>query len=171
MSDPFVGMKVRDSSLRGLEAALKALPAEVASRSGGPLKGALFKAADVFVKAAQANAESLPVSDEDERDDYVRTGALARSIRKKRDPRPTDVTERVVVKPRGGRRGQQSDKRDRAPYWHLVEFGTEKMPARPFMRPAANAHWPLALSVFKAALVKGIERAARKAARLGLSRG
>lgn len=154
-SGPFVQAKVQ--GLAELAEALKALPAEVASRSGGPLASALRSSARVIADEARRNAESLPVSDTDERDDYIRTGNLARSIGVRRDPNPRDVTERAVVRPSR-----------RAWYWRFVEFGTEKMPARPFLRPAFEAKREEAVRVFREALAKSIARAARKAARLGL---
>lgn len=162
-------IKIEVSGLRELGEALKALPREVSGRSGGPLAGALRSAARVFEKAARANVRSMPTSDTDDRDDYIRSGRLERSIRSKRDPNPKGVTERVVVKPRGGRRnGDVAD--NRAPYWDEVEFGTEKMPARPFMRPAANANAGAAVAEFKVKFAKAIDRAAKKAAKLGLKR-
>jgi HK97 gp10 family phage protein len=114
----------------------------------------------VIADEAKRNAEALPVSDTDDRDDYIRTGKLARSISIRRDPNPRDVTERAVIKPSR-----------KAWYWLFIEFGTEKMPARPFLRPAFEARKEEALRVFQTALGKAIKRAARKAARLGLRRG
>lgn len=164
-------VKFEVRGLRELGEALKALPAEVASKNGGPLRGALMKGAMVVVGVAKANARNLPVSDVDERDEYIRTGRLERSIRAKRDRNPKDVTERVVVKPRGGQSRGGKPRDDVAPYWDEVEFGTAKMPARPFMRPAAAQSYRRVVEVFKDSLGKGIERAARKARRLGLTGG
>lgn len=160
-------IQIKVEGLRELGEALKALPAEVASRSGGPLRGALQAAGRVFQKEAKKNADTMPVSNVDDRDDYIRTGRLGRSIAVKRDRNPRDVTERVVVKPRGGNQHTKPDDK-RAPYWDEVEFGTTKMPARPFMRPAADSQVHNALAEFKTKFGAGIKRAAAKAARLGL---
>lgn len=47
-------------------------------------------------------------------------------------------------------------------YAHLVEFGSSKLPPRPFMRPALDAKAEEALKVIADKLAKEITRAARK---------
>lgn len=47
-------------------------------------------------------------------------------------------------------------------YAHLHEFGTSKIPARPFMRPALNNMAPKALKVIGEKLGKEIDKAAKK---------
>jgi HK97 gp10 family phage protein len=155
-----IALKVDGNSLADLARALKELPKEVASKSGGPLRGALEAAGRVIRDEASLRAANLPVSNTDDRDDYIRTGKLSKSIKSVRGPNPPPgVTEQVLVKPRKRR------------YWVPVEFGSSKMPARPFMRPAAEAKAQEALDVFQVKLKAGIERAAKKAARMGLTRG
>lgn len=55
------------------------------------------------------------------------------------------------------------------PHWRLIEFGTEKMAAAPFMRPAlANSISEVAntfLTEYEKAIDRAIRRAAKKAAR------
>lgn len=48
-------------------------------------------------------------------------------------------------------------------YWRFLEFGTEKMAARPFMRPAIEATGQKAADVFTAYMGPAIDRALRKA--------
>jgi len=50
-------------------------------------------------------------------------------------------------------------------YWRFLEFGTSKMPARPFMRPAAQAGSGRASAVAIEEMKKGIERVAKKLAK------
>jgi HK97 gp10 family phage protein len=45
----------------------------------------------------------------------------------------------------------------RAPHGHLIEFGTVKMAARPFLRPAYDAASAKALEAAKARLVEGMK--------------
>lgn len=147
MADPFVGGKVRDASLRGLGEALKALPKELASKRGGPLSRALGQGANVLVEAIE---ERAPVDE----------GTLRDSVRQKRDPNPQDVTERRIVYV------------SRRAWWAMfVEFGTVKQQAQPFVRPAFEAKKYDVLARIVEALKKGIENAAKRAARLGLRIG
>lgn len=47
-------------------------------------------------------------------------------------------------------------------YGRFIEFGTSKMRAQPFMRPAFGPNVNKALEAFKARMAKGIEAAAKK---------
>lgn len=47
-------------------------------------------------------------------------------------------------------------------YARFVEFGTSKMAARPFMRPAFEKSASAAIDAVKAGLEKAIERAAKR---------
>lgn len=51
------------------------------------------------------------------------------------------------------------------PHWRLLEFGTENMPAHPFMRPALSENIQRATSVFMSEFEKSIDRAIKKNAR------
>lgn len=46
-------------------------------------------------------------------------------------------------------------------YWRLLEFGTRKMRARPFMRPAFDNHQASVLSSIVASLQRAVNRAGR----------
>ena len=51
-------------------------------------------------------------------------------------------------------------------YWRFVEFGTSKMKARPFLRPALVAMTPAAIEKFRLTLSLGVDQAARDAAKM-----
>ena len=51
------------------------------------------------------------------------------------------------------------------PHWHLLELGTENMPAQPFLAPAARQQAEAAMHQFTASLDKGIDRILKKAGR------
>lgn len=51
------------------------------------------------------------------------------------------------------------------PHWRLKEYGTEKMPAQPFMRPAIENNVREAITVFAKAMEKSLDAAIRKANR------
>lgn len=51
------------------------------------------------------------------------------------------------------------------PHWRLIEFGTEKMAASPFMRPALANNLDLATNTFLSEYEKAIDRAIKRAAK------
>jgi len=51
------------------------------------------------------------------------------------------------------------------PHWRLIEFGTEKMAAVPFMRPALADNISLVTNTFVTEYEKAIDRAIRRAAK------
>jgi HK97 gp10 family phage protein len=55
------------------------------------------------------------------------------------------------------------------PHWRLLEFGTEKMVARPFMRPALANNIGAATDTFVREYEKAIDRAIKRAKKKGVS--
>lgn len=53
------------------------------------------------------------------------------------------------------------------PHWRLLEFGTEKMAARPFMRRALSQNVEGATSIFMYEFDKALDRALKRAAKAG----
>lgn len=153
--------------LEGLLLALRELPTEVAGKNGGPARGALARGAKIIRDEARLNAPKD-------------SGELAKNIVMKRDtkPRQSGVGERYTVGVRGGSKRYANTKRNvrkgragaeyktagNTYYWRFKEFGTEKMKAEPFLRPAFESKKQQALSVIAETLRKGIERAAKKVA-------
>lgn len=161
---------VEVQGLAELAETLKALPAEIASKRGGPLARALRKAADVFRDDAR---ERAPERDTTVGDETFPPGRLKRAIVTRRDPRPKDVTERMLVTVRNGR--SRTDPRG-AFYWKFVEFGTigKQSPdqeAQPFMRPAFDSNATQAIDTFKQEFAEQVNKAAKKAAKQGWKRG
>lgn len=156
---------VRVAGLDGVLERLQALPAAVGAKGGGPARAALAKGARVFRDQAIANAP---------RD----TGLLQESIVARRDSRPgmAGASEAYYVGVRRKARRYANTKRNRgkgragktyfvdgtAFYWLFLEFGTEKMAARPFLRPAFESRKEDALNVIVAEMHAGIDRAVRK---------
>jgi HK97 gp10 family phage protein len=52
-------------------------------------------------------------------------------------------------------------------YWRFLEFGTSRMAARPFLRPAFEAQKGKALDKFRESLAVGVEKAAAEVNRNG----
>lgn len=157
---------VRVAGLDGVLERLQALPAAVGAKGGGPARAALAKGARVFRDQAIANAP---------RD----TGLLQESIVARRDSRPpwmVGASEAYYVGVRRKARRYANTKRNRgkgragktyfvdgtAFYWLFLEFGTEKMAARPFLRPAFESRKEDALNVIVTEMHAGIDRAVRK---------
>ena len=102
----------------------------------------------------------------------VDTGEMKRDIMMKRekDVRGGDTTGAVyTVFVRSGKKSRLAGKarnveRD-SYYWKFVEFGTAKMPARPFLRPAFEANKEAAVEAIGKSLDETIQAAAREGAR------
>lgn len=102
----------------------------------------------------------------------VRTGGVRRNIRA-RPGRPVGGAAATVIvgvrkltkkqisklKAKGGRAAQNASD---AYYWRFLEFGTSKMAARPFLRPAFESRKVEAAHMIKDALRKRIEAEALK---------
>jgi HK97 gp10 family phage protein len=153
-------------SIHGLDktvAALRALPVAISGKNGGPLRGALFAATRLIRDEAIARA---PIGKS-----TVKPGNLRRNIFAYRDPNPrasTGAAERFIISVRTGRKGTRRFRvgggtrvltGGDAWYWFWVEFGTSKMPARPFMRPAFESQKRRALIVFGRELRVGVQKA------------
>lgn len=156
--------------LEGLDKALatmRGLPVQLRKKAA---RGALRKAAIVVRNAARANASRL--------DDPATANNIAKNIDmafSSREYRLTgDLRFRVGV--RGGARKfsntRQNVRKGRAGkeyvtggstfYWRFLEFGTQKMAARPFMRPALEANLGRATDAFINELNKQLDRIIRK---------
>lgn len=161
------------SGLAEIVSALRALPPELGSKGGGPIRGALFAATKIIRDAARDNAprgEGTPSP-----------GNLKRQIYAYRDRNPrgsTGAAERYVISVRKGRRGRRSRKHENygqpasrssinviagdAYYWFFVEFGTVHQPAQSYMRRAFEENKERAVVRFTAELQRGVNRAIAK---------
>jgi HK97 gp10 family phage protein len=136
---------VKIEGLDKLKEALEQLPKELQK---GPLRSAVSASA----KVVQDRARELASED---------TGTLKRAIYRTRSRSGSSaVQETAIVGVRYGRpyRRRGLD----AWYWRFLEFGTRKMAARPFLRPAFDTTKEKAVDVMKERLLKAIDRAAAK---------
>lgn len=159
---------VKIEGLNGTVAALRALPAQFASKNGGPIKRALYKAALIIKLDAIARAPKA-------------TGNLAANIYiyRDRNPRASGANEKFYVgvrkkrakyartrlNTRLGRVGKNYSIGGDAYYWHFIEFGTEKMSPNPFLRPAFESNKSNALNTFSQELRRGVDAAVKRARR------
>lgn len=149
-------------SITGLESLLGKLDAVSydVRRKGG--RAALRKAAQVVVQKAKAGAERIDDKDTGRSISdnialrwngrlFKRTGDLGFRV---------GVLHGAVLKD-GGDLSSNAP----TPHWRLIEFGTEKMPAAPFMRPALADSISEVTNTFVTEYEKAIDRAIRRAAK------
>jgi HK97 gp10 family phage protein len=134
----------------------KRLPAEIASKRGGPLLTALM-------------ASGRMLRDEAKRNVPVESARLqeAISVRRLKKPKATEGVQ-VYVK-----RGKSKDDMRGAFYAGMVEYGTigGKAPdqaPQPYMRPAFESKGGEAVNVFREAFAKALKAAERRAIKNGL---
>lgn len=145
--------------LKELNDALLKLPQAIAERH---LRLAVGAGAQVIRKQVIERISAAGI--------HKRTGTLERAVYAKAVTELSKNNEKVYfVGVRQGRRyGARKTKKGReianrdAFYWWWLEFGTSKMPARPFMRPAFENKKEDAVEAIKARLAKGIDAEAKK---------
>lgn len=156
---------VQVHGLKELGERLKALPAEIAGKNGGPLLAALRKMGREIQQEAQ---QRVPVD----------TGTLRENIivTRSRNPQAVGMTEAVQVTVRYKARKYKDNKKNRRKkqvgeeyrddgplfYAKFLEFGTVKMQPHPFMRPAFEAKKSALPEMFKKELSAAIDRAVMK---------
>jgi len=154
--------------LRGVDGVLKtlqSLPAEVVSKSGGPVKSALRKGARVLLQEEALNlarATDSLASIEGES-----SGLLQSSLIISRGKAPTSgkgerMLVRVKRKTYPGRKGKTVTTLQSA---NLLEYGSEKQPAEPWIRPAFAAKAESAIRTVEAELIRGVDRIVERLAR------
>ncbi len=146
--------------IQGLEAilaTLKALPPEVVSKRGGPVRTQLRKAAVVVQKEYQANIERIATEGETDES----TGALKKAAIVSRKKPGNFKGERFWLRLKRGAKGQNGYPVNT--YGGVLEFGDERIPAKAPMRKAWEAKKQEALNVFIDGMPAAIEQAVKRA--------
>jgi HK97 gp10 family phage protein len=87
----------------------------------------------------------------------IDTGRLKRAVYTKKLSKESNGNQQTyIVGVRSGKRYQKTD-RD-AFYWRFHEFGTEKLPAKPFIRPAFESSKFEAAERIKEVLIKQVDK-------------
>lgn len=143
-----------------LARALKELPMRVARNS---LRGAVYAGAKLIRDEARLKAPvaSNPLANKEP------PGTLRRSVIMKQIPQlSNNERQTFFVTVRHGKKYRNQGKRGNlsqdAWYWRFVEFGTVKMAARPFLRPAFESKKHQALAAIKNRLSERIEQAVQE---------
>lgn len=149
---------VEVKGLKELNEALRQLPERVARNT---LRGATAAGAAVIRKEARLRA---PIYTGDLSDKHPPAGTLRKSVYQKQIRELSSLVKQTFYV--GVRTGKRlKDKTGRtldAYYWRFVEFGTVKMSARPFLRPAFEAKKLEAIEAIKAYLAARIPKEAEK---------
>lgn len=137
---------------------IKEVNHDVAFKSG---RFALRKSANLVAKAMRGGAAKL--------DDPETARSISQNVAVRFSSRASkrgDIVFRVgilggAVLSKGGSKTAGAP----TPHWRLLEFGTEKMRAQPFVRPALEGNVSAALSEFISQFGRALDRAVRRAAR------
>jgi HK97 gp10 family phage protein len=142
------GEVVRIEGLDNLKRKLAEVPKAMRKRV---LRNALAAGAREVRDVAKRNAPVLTLGTS-LKAPYRKPGTVKQAIRvrtSKADRRAGDVGVFVNVRP--AKSGQRGAKNPNDPfYWRFLEFGTKKMPAKPFLQRATSA-LPKALAIFRGA--------------------
>ena len=152
---------VQVQGLDQLAKALRELPQRVA-RNG--LRAAVYAGAKVIRDEAKLQA---PVATGDLGPNQPPPGTLKRSVIMKQIPELSGAQKQTFfVTVRHGKKYRKQGKKGNlsqdAWYWRFVEFGTIKMSARPFLRPAFDIKKHEAVTAIKTRLAQRIEQAAQE---------
>ena len=151
---------VRIEGLAELARALRELPERVAKNG---LRVSVYAGAKVIRDEARLRApkaaQSLGLG-------QPPPGTLKRSVIMKQVPELSSQTRQTFfVLVRHGKKYRKQGKKGNlsqdAWYWRFLEFGTRKMRARPFLRPALEAKRREAVQAMKERLAERIEREAK----------
>lgn len=152
--------KVHIDGLAELASALRELPVRI-QKNG--LRVSVYAAAKVIRDEARIRA---PVATQSLGPNQPPPGTLRRSIIMKHIPELSSLTRQTFfVAVRHGKKYSTQGKRGNlsqdAWYWRFLEFGTRKMRARPFMRPALEAKRREAVDAIKERLALQIATEAK----------
>jgi len=163
-------------TLKGLDDVLdklKRLPPEIVSKNGGPVRLALMKGAKVIVAEWQAQIQRVIDESNVGGEPTDSTGLLKSSVGFTRDGKPQRhrANERYVVRIRNKKYPNTKDGKDGKPVTtsqvaRLLEYGTEKMQAKPWATPGYMASRQRALNTVVSELNAGIDRVIKKLSRV-----
>lgn len=154
---------IRIEGLEEVRKRLLALPREISGKNGGPLLAALRKMGRVIQADAKARVRK-------------KSGTLADNIIVVRKKNQFTGTEEVNVTVRAKATKFKDNKANRRKgrvgglykaygplfYARFLEFGTSKMPAYPFLRPAFESHKGQLGDIFRNELSAAIDLAVRR---------
>lgn len=154
---------IQIKGLDGVLDLLKKLPAEVVSKNGGPVKAALRKGAKVIQEPAKTNLRAV-TTNATTAEKRQNTKLLEDNVVVTRGKAPSDGKgERYLVRVRRKRYPRTSGEPvTTLKTAQLLEYGSSKQPAEPWLRPAFKSNAQKAIQVTSDELVKGVNRVVKK---------
>lgn len=159
---------VRIEGLSGVLEQLRALPAEIVSKAGGPVKFGLKAAAELLRDEAKRNVRTI-IDTPNVGGDDKSTGLLLLSIVAGRSkPRAGINGERFAVRIKANQKypAERGNNLTAAQIGRQLEYGTEKRQPMPWLRPAFDSKKNAALQVFSSEMKRRTEMALKRAERL-----
>lgn len=157
-----------EMELHGLQETVETLlklPPEIASKRGGPVRSALRKAAVVIQKQELANLQAV-TANATSTGERLSTGFLAKNVVVTRGKAPIGTKgERFLVRIRRKTYPDSKGSVSTLKTAQLLEYGSSKQPAEPWIRPAVESRGREAIETFERELAAGIDRAVRKLAK------
>lgn len=160
-------VELKLTGLDGVLDMLKALPPEVVSKRGGPVKTALRKGALVIQRQAKANLVAV-TNNQAEGEEKTSTGLLAANLVVTRGKPPIGGNgERYLVRVR--RKSYQRKGKSTTTQLNgaRLEYGTSEQPAEPWLRPAFAAKAEEAIRTVETELLNQIDRIVKRLAKRG----
>jgi hypothetical protein len=150
-------IEVRIEGLGPLLETLKALPPEIVSKRGGPVRAGLRKAAVVVQKEYQGNIDRIATEGETNES----TGTLRRAVIVSRRKPGNFKGERFWLRVKRG--AKNPDGVPANTVGGVLEFGDQRVPAKAPMRRAWEAKKQQALATFLSETPKAIDAAVKRA--------
>lgn len=160
-------VEMKLSGLDGVLATLQSLPPEVVSKNGGPVKAALRKGALVILKQEKANLQAV-IANQTATGKHESTGLLLQHLIVSRGKAPSGAKgERYLVRVKRKTYARKSGGKavTTLKTAQLLEYGSSKQPAEPFIRPAFTSKASEAIKTIESELVRGVDRVVKKLAR------
>lgn len=160
---------VKIIGLEGVVKTLHQLPPEIVSKNGGPVRSALRKASLLFLNQMKANVQQI-IDEPNKGGDNTHTGLLMKNLVTIRQKMPAGVKgERYKIGPRLRKVYPKISPKAKSvsvvQVGRLLETGTERRAAMPWVRPAYDAHKNQVIPLFVTEINKKLNRIVRKLAK------
>lgn len=151
---------------------LRSLPPEVVSKRGGPVLQSLRKGARIIIKEAKNNLSRVTSNVGKDGKNHSTGLLVSKNLSALRKNPPGSIKGEMIrirvrraIYPSGNRiNGRKFATNDAA---YLLEFGSAKQPAEPWLNPAFNAKAEQAIYTVESELIKALDKIVRKLGKQG----